>query len=89
MIAREDSSLMQPGSALTKEETNQRTMNRQDDEPIIDFQLEQELSGLDDLTVGVGKKQQLENNTAAKPAAPQVVMKNKMNESSDFDLDNY
>lgn len=53
-------------------------MSRHDGEPIIDFELEQEMIGIADHQAATEKK---------KAGAP--LIKNRLNDSSDFDLDNY
>ena len=55
-------------------------MNLHEDEPIIDFQLEQEISVMEEMEV-TGSKQ--------KGKGEPLKLKKNLNESSDFDLDNY
>lgn len=55
-------------------------MDRHEEEPIIDFELEQEMIGLN--TKDKNKKKQ-------QNAGARTVIKTNLNESSDFDLDNY
>ena len=57
-----------------------QTMDRHEEEPIIDFELEQEMIGLN--TKDKNKKKQ-------QNAGARTVIKTNLNESSDFDLDNY
>ena len=57
-----------------------QTIDRHMEEPIIDFELEQEMIGLN--TTDKNKKKQ-------QNAGAGTVIKANLNESSDFDLDNY
>ena len=57
-----------------------QTIDRHEEEPIIDFELEQEMIGLDMTDKNKKKKQN---------AGTGSVIKANLNESSDFDLDNY
>ena len=59
---------------------NSHTIDRHEEEPIIDFELEQEMIGLDMKSKPQQKK---------KGAAAGSLIKGNLNESSDFDLDNY
>ena len=59
---------------------NSHTIDRHEEEPIIDFELEQEMIGLDLDSKAQQKK---------KGAAAGSLIKANLNESSDFDLDNY
>lgn len=82
-VKRNDSDLP-AGSTLTKDETvshmNHKTMNLHEDEPIIDFQLEQEISVMEDMAETESKK---------KGKEVPLKLKKNLNESSDFDLDDY
>ena len=66
--------------------TNNHTMDRHEEEPIIDFELEREMVDLDK-TKAKKKKDARKPKEAA--AASNTVIKTNLNESSDFDLDNY
>ena len=74
-------------SELASDQLNLRSMMvRKDDEPTIDFQLEQEMI---DLNLNSEKEKQPDRAGDARPAASKGAgMKNNLNESSDFDLDN-
>ena len=84
---RRESHQIEPSSALTnlKAPFTLQTMARQKgvEEPEIDFQLEKEMIGLDVTTTNMEKKQSemLKGHSALNKA--------NLNESSDFDLDNY
>ena len=60
-------------------------MDRHEEEPIIDFELERDMVDLD--KTDTKKKKDARKPKAA--AAGSVVIKTNLNESSDFDLDNY
>ena len=55
-------------------------MNLHEDEPIIDFQLDQEMSVMEEMAETGSKK---------KGKEVPLGLKKNLNESSDFDLDNY
>jgi len=55
-------------------------MNLHEDEPIIDFQLDQEMSVMEEMAETGSKK---------KGKKVPLGLKKNLNESSDFDLDNY
>ena len=57
-----------------------QTIDRHEEEPIIDFELEQEMIGLNKTDKNKKKQQN---------AGAGTVIKANLNESSDFDLDNY
>ena len=57
-------------------------MARKEDEPEIDFQLEKEMIGFDVTNTNMEKKQSAKIQNS-------LLNKKNLNESSDFDLDNY
>ena len=71
-------------SAMTIDRArNSHTIDRHEEEPIIDFELEREMVDLD-------KTEAKKKKDGGKPKnAASNVIKANLNESSDFDLDNY
>ena len=66
-------------SAMTMDRArDSQTMNRHEDEPIIDFEIDRDMIGLNPKEKGKKKQEGADK-----------VMKANLNESSDFDLDNY
>ena len=84
---RRESHQIEPSSAMTNLEApftlQTLALNKGSEEPEIDFQLEKEMIGLDVTDMQMEKKQsQMHKGLSA-------LNKANLNESSDFDLDNY
>ena len=78
-----DSGATMPSVMTIDRARNSHTIDRHEEEPIIDFELERDMVGLDK-TGAKKSKAGKEKNAESKN-----VIKANLNESSDFDLDNY
>ena len=82
-----ESGATMPSAMTIDRARNSHTFDRHEEEPIIDFELERDMVDLDKTGAKKSKNGRKEKNAAE--SSNSNVIKANLNESSDFDLDNY